>query len=217
MRLILNGDLIVATVSGDVLAGVPVPPELDGTPHERLIVVGDDIVDAATLSRFYIDTDGRKFGATAAGRQQLDCPWDAAIEPDGTGGWRIVDQLARFKEQRKAAIDAEAERQRLRWITPGAGQAMEYQQSATEAAAYFAAGHSEPPAAGTYPMLEASVGIDGETLADVASTVLAMHGQWQVIGSAIRGARLAAKQAIDIAATVAEAEAVRAIWPNPEM
>ncbi len=211
MRLILNGDLIVATVSGDILAGVPVPPELDGLPSERLIVVGDDIVDAATLSRFYIDAEGRKFGAAAPGRQQLDCSWDAMIEPNGSGGWRLVDRLAQLKEQRKAAIDAEAERQRLRWITPGSGQAMTYSRKVDQAKAVLAATNPQPE---DYPMLAASIGIDGADIVAVAATVIAMDDAWEQIGAAIEMARLGGKRAVDLAETVEAVSVVSIAWPE---
>lgn len=137
------------------------------------------------------------------------------------GAWVYVPPpLEGIKAGLKARLDIDAETERLKYITPGAGQAMEYQQAAAEAEALLTAvdvdpGHDPDPA--QYPMLAASIGIDGDTLVDVATTVATMHGQWRAIGSSIRAARLAGKAAIDAAET---AEAARAAfdaveWPEP--
>jgi len=118
--------------------------------------------------------------------------------------------LAAVKDARKAEIDAEAERQRLRWITPGAGQAMTYSRKVGEAKAVQAADEPEPA---DYPLLAASIGIDGEDIETVAATVIAMDAAWAQIGAAIEGARLAAKRAIDLAANAEAAAAVVPAWP----
>lgn len=156
-----------------------------------------------------------------------------AVPADVQPGWRLVDgawrapapepeppphDLDALKAQLVAQIDIDAEAQRALYITPGSGQAMEYQQAAVEAGALLAALAADPahePTPGAYPMLEASVGIDGDTLADVAATVAAMHAQWQAIGSAIRGARLAAKAAVLAAEDEAAARAAAVVaWPG---
>lgn len=156
----------------------------------------------------------------------------AAIVPcpaDVEQGWTVSEDgewsppplaevdLAALKAGLKTAIDCAAEAERLQYITGGAGQAMEYQQAAAEAIALLSVIDADPehvadPA--DYPMLAASIGIDGATLADVAATVAAMNRQWQVLGSAIRFARLAAKQAIDLAPDAEAARAVVPAWPN---
>lgn len=141
---------------------------------------------------------------------------DIGLENDGVWSFAPAEAppLSEIKAALKAAIDAGAEAERLKYITGGAGQAMEYQQAAAEASSFLAAAHPTDPPAGTYPMLEASVGIDGDTLADVATVVATMFAQWQVVGSAIRAARLAAKQAIDLAETIEDARAVTVAWPS---
>lgn len=55
----------------------------------------------------------------------------------------------------------------------------------------------------------------GATLGDVAAVVLAMHGQWKLIGAQIERARLTAKAAIDAAEDEATARAVVPDWPAP--
>ncbi|PYE87390.1 hypothetical protein [Phyllobacterium leguminum] len=148
--------------------------------------------------------------------QQTDAALQAVLTPFG-----LYVGLAEAKAGHKAAVDQAAERERKKYITPGEGQAMEYQQAATEAIAYLAALEADPkyePEPGAYPMLEASIGIDGDTLAEVATTVAAMHTQWQMIGSAIRTVRLAAKAAVGAAESVEAAQAVLdgIKWPTPQ-
>jgi hypothetical protein len=143
-------------------------------------------------------------------------------------GWVLVDgefapppalpmNLSALKVALKSQIDEAAERERLKYITPGSGQALEYQQAAAEATILLAAIASDPqhePDPDDYPMLMASIGLDGETLMVVATTVATMHRQWQAVGSAIRSARLAAKKAIDEAPDEAAARAVQPVWPE---
>lgn len=59
-----------------------------------------------------------------------------------------------------------------------------------------------------YPMLSASVGIDGETIEQVAQIVLNLDYQWSIIGAQIEAVRLAAKAEVNAAETVDEIEAV---------
>ena len=132
-----------------------------------------------------------------------------------------ADELATRKAGLKARLDVAAEAERLKYVTPGAGQAMEYQQAATEAARLLAAvaadpGHEPDPV--DYPMLTASIGIDGDDLVEVATAVAGMHAQWCAIGSAIRAARLAGKEAIDAAPSAEAAQAAfdAVIWPSLE-
>lgn len=117
-----------------------------------------------------------------------------------------------LKADLKAAIDAGAERERLRYITGGAGQAMTYARKVEEAKAVQAADEPDPA---DYPMLAASIGIDGEDIETVAATVLAMDAAWAQIGAAIEAARLTAKRLIDEAETVEAAQAVAPAWPQP--
>ena len=115
--------------------------------------------------------------------------------------------LQALKQQLKADIDAAAEVERHKYITPGSGQAMTYQAKATEAQRYADTG-----GAGVYPFLSREIGITGDTLADVASTVLAMHQQWLVMGAEIEQVRLEAKAQIDTAEDEAAARTVQAGW-----
>ncbi|MBN9430804.1 MAG: hypothetical protein J0I45_00020 [Bosea sp.] len=122
------------------------------------------------------------------------------------------DALAALKAALCAAIDAEAERQRLRFITPGAGQAMTYARKLEEAKT---ATIDPSPTAEAYPLLAASLGIDGDDVAAVAAVVIAMDAAWTSIGAAIEAARLAGKKTVKDAADEAGARAAAAAveWP----
>lgn len=122
-------------------------------------------------------------------------------------------ELTVLKSHLSASVDADAESERLKYITPGVGQAMTYAEKAAQAKAALA---TEDPQPADYPMLAAEIGISGATLADVAGIVASAHQQWIVIGAAIEGVRLRAKAEIGTATTSEEAQAVIAaiVWPS---
>lgn len=132
---------------------------------------------------------------------------------------RPVLDLAEVKQQLRRAVDEAAETERLKYITAGAGQAMTYQRKVEEARRHQTAVAAEEeidPA--NYPLLAASIGIDGPDLAAVAAVVLTMDAAWAQIGAAIEATRLAAKQAIEDAEGEPAARASAAAeWPQPEI
>lgn len=135
-------------------------------------------------------------------------------------GWTYTDgefsppalpavDLVELKLALRAAVDAQAESERCKYITPGSGQAMTYQAKAAEAQRYVVESGE-----GVYPFLSQEVVITGDTLADVAAVVLNMHNLWQAIGSAIEQVRLSAKAQISMAQDEATARAVVPVWPE---
>lgn len=146
----------------------------------------------------------------------------AACRPCGdevVAGWSFDGELfalpsgpdlAAVKIGLKAAVDAEAERQRLRYLTGGAAQAMTYARKVEQARAVQADADPQPE---DYPLLAASIGIDGDDIQAVAATILGLDAAWEQIGAAIEAVRLTAKRAIDLAEDVEAAQAVEAIWP----
>jgi hypothetical protein len=124
-----------------------------------------------------------------------------------------VPDLSAFKAALKSQIDAAAEAERLKYITPGSGQAITYARKVEQAKAVLAAADPQPA---DYPMLAASIGIDGADIVAVANTVVAMDAAWEMIGAAIETTRLTAKQAVDLAETAADARAVEALWPSAD-
>jgi hypothetical protein len=90
-----------------------------------------------------------------------------------------------------AAIDSAAEQARLKYITPGSGQAMEYQQAIQEAKEFLS------DSSGSFPMLEATVSAgvaDDKTQA--ANQILENESFAKSTGAVIRRIRLAAKHKI---------------------
>ncbi|EJF91696.1 hypothetical protein [Bartonella tamiae] len=132
--------------------------------------------------------------------------------------------MKEFKSHIKQFIDQNAEQERLKYITNGVGQSMTYQEKVAQAENYsgqYTAYLANPdkntkPNEAEYPLLKASLGIDGDTLLEVAETVTFAYTQWQYVGAEIEKTRLQAKQAIDEAKTIQAAQAVYdAIkWPN---
>lgn len=127
----------------------------------------------------------------------------------------VIGTLSDIKAGLKMAIDSAAETERLKYITPGTGQAMTYQQKVAEAQGYKAATIPKPE---DYPILASEVGITAPTLSEVADTVLAAYRQWQQIGAMIEAIRLGAKRDIDAAETEAAARAVveAIVWPSAQ-
>ncbi|MCG5512868.1 hypothetical protein [Ectothiorhodospira shaposhnikovii] len=102
-------------------------------------------------------------------------------------------------------IDAAAEQARLKYLTPGSGQAMEYEEAHRQALEFIS-----NPRSGHYPMLEADVEAGlCETVEQAASTVIAMRQQWEQVGQAIRRIRLEAKRRIRESGDPAEIARIR--------
>lgn len=145
-------------------------------------------------------------------------PYLVWLEGDGPTPQQWDDAIAegfdRLKGRLKASIDTAAEAERLKYITPGSGQAMTYARKVEEARM---ADTEINPSPADYPLLAASLGIDGPTIEDIANLVLAMDEAWTQIGAAIEAARLSAKAAIDDAADEAAAQAAADAveWPSP--
>lgn len=123
--------------------------------------------------------------------------------------------LEATKRKLKAQIDTAAERERLKYITAGTGQAMTYQQKAEEAAAFLS---DENPDPAHYPLLSAEIGITAADITGVATIVAAAYRQWRFIGAQIEASRLGTKAAIESAEAeeAAQAAADAATWPNPQ-
>ena len=123
----------------------------------------------------------------------------------------------------KSRVDDDAERTRLRYITPGSGMAMTYQEKHRQAEAVEDMGQtaanalSEHDRAAQFPTLAASVGIEALTLWECAALVIARYEAFAELSGVIEGTRLRGKKAIgdasDAAAARAAYEAIT--WPTP--
>lgn len=125
--------------------------------------------------------------------------------------------LAHAKDVGKAEVDRQAEVERQKVLTPGAGQAMVYLEKQREAREYMAklqAGEDVSDET-IYPMLRASVGLDTnwwdgtviETVEGAANTILYTAQAWAAIAAQIETGRLQAKRDIMAAETIEAVEA----------
>jgi len=105
------------------------------------------------------------------------------------------------------SIDQAAEDARLRYITPGAGQAAVYLAKAAEADSYKAAGY--PSASTAYPLLTAEATATGQTKAAIADAVIAKRDAWMLVAGSIEGERIAGKAAVSAAVDIVTAMAAR--------
>lgn len=132
--------------------------------------------------------------------------------------------LTSLKTAGKFKVDTLAEEVRLRFLTPGTGQAMEYAevQAQAEAALSAKATTVKPEA---YPMLAASIGLDvdpdtgrlAEDVLGVARGIRAARASWLDVGSQIRRVRQQAKADIEAATSREAIEMIVSaiVWPAP--
>lgn len=120
--------------------------------------------------------------------------------------------LAAVKNQMIGLVNAAAEKERLKYITSGQGQAMTYTEKRDQARAFLAA---EDPDPADYPMIANEVGITAATAREVAEVIAGRYAAWKAIGEEIEKVRMIANKAIDDAADEAGAKAVAAgiTWP----
>lgn len=111
----------------------------------------------------------------------------------------------------KRSVDEQAEEARRQYITPGESMAMTYQEKLAQARAYTTRLNDN----GSYPLLDASVGIEGDDRGAVARLVIEKYTLWVGIAAMIEQIRLGAKAAIDAAS---DEESMRAAaiteWPK---
>lgn len=121
-----------------------------------------------------------------------------------------VDEV---KARMKARVDADAEAARLRYITPGAGMAMTYQEKHAQARAVVALGQAAANAlteierADQFPTLAASVGVEAATLWECAALVIQRYEAFADLSAVIERTRLQGKKAISDASDAAGARA----------
>lgn len=111
----------------------------------------------------------------------------------------IAQQVRALQASRCDAVDQQAEQVRQTFLTSGEGQALVYRHKVEEAKALQA---DDAPDPDKYPILSASVGIEGETLQHIAERVLATHGAWLRAAAAVEAARLGGKAKIKAAKTI---------------
>jgi hypothetical protein len=129
--------------------------------------------------------------------------------------------LAALKAMLRTQVDFDAARERLKYISPGAGIEMTYLEKHAQAQAVLALGEvaanalTEAERIAQFPTLAASVGIEAPTLYACAHLVSQRYEFYATISYPIETARLAGKKAIADAADAAAAQAAYGAitWP----
>lgn len=127
------------------------------------------------------------------------------------------EELAAAKAAAAADVDVQAEAARLRFITPGAGQSLEYSATEAEARAFVAANGAGDPDDWPWINAERLAAGGAATMAQVAQQVLALADAWRATGAEIKRVRRAAKLQVEAATTIAAVRAAvtGAAWPQP--
>lgn len=156
------------------------------------------------------------------GRWDDRATWQVDYKPEATPEQRgaaqtvinTFDVLTVEKKEIAADVDTEAERRRLKVITPGSGMALTYQEKLAQARSVADMGRdaanalTESERNSLFPTLSASVGIEAPTLADAADLVIARYQQFAQASMAIERDRLVAKNSIMVASTLEEAQGI---------
>ncbi|NDY56633.1 hypothetical protein G3N56_07740 [Desulfovibrio sulfodismutans] len=197
--------------------GLAVDGKLVTASHVHALAVVMDDADGVTVAVRCLDdalAGALSRADFAAGTSVVERPEHAPVLAGGD-----APGLDAVKAAACVAIDAEAERRRLLVLTPGAGQSLEYQHTAEEAARAVAAPDPLDPAA--YPFLaaeqealEAAVGV--VTLREVAAAVLADRAAWLAYGAAVKAVRRRGKLLVCAAAShlAVLAESAGIEWPD---
>lgn len=129
--------------------------------------------------------------------------------------------LPAARQKAWAIIDEQAEAARMRFITPGAGQAMEYQATEAEGRK-FVANNYQGYSAEEYPFMEAErLAIElatGQPTSpeQIAHIIITQANAWIYAGSEIKRLRREAKIKIEKATSLEEIELYTNVdWPTP--
>ena len=134
--------------------------------------------------------------------------------------------LDEIKQDLQLKVDEAAEKECQKYINDGSGQMAIYREKADQAVGYskkWFDHRTNPdkvpePNDNDYLLLKSGIGVEGDTMIEVAALVTQTYAEWQVIGAAIERVRLKSKIAISEAKTAEEAQAIfEAIeWPKTE-
>lgn len=127
------------------------------------------------------------------------------------GNMVVVKDLSQARRLALIEIDETAGRVRQRFISPGHGIEMSYNEKNLEALAY----RQDP--SGSFPLLESEVGITAPTLEAVVQVIETNRAVWTAVEAQINQVRLQAKKDVNAASTTAEIETVLGglLWPSP--
>ena len=135
------------------------------------------------------------------------------VEADRVRRIRSERPLDEIKDALKLRVDDDAERIRMRHLTPGAGMAMTYAEKRDQANAVHSIGEAsanaltEAERIAQFPTLAASVGLEAPTLWACALLVIAKSEAWADLSNVIERTRLLGKKAISDASDAVSARA----------
>ena len=190
MRAIIKNNEIVGI--GNSVEGVEIPLDLIGLPYPRLKHLNGSIVDAETISNWYIDPFGRKFTTVEDGRELIACEWDDELVQEN-GSWRVKTQVD-FNADLVTKTEAEIDRIADEVYTISLSRAARYDRKFEQATAYKEAGY--PPDASDYPYIENEALERSITEQEMADLILAKADALNAFGVFIEAKRAALK--IDI-------------------
>jgi hypothetical protein len=134
------------------------------------------------------------------------------VEADQVRIVRSERPIEEIKAELTRRLDEAAETVRLKYITPGAGMAMTYQEKKDQAVAVIAMGDAAANAlashgAAEFPTLSASVPVEAASLYAAAELVMQKYEQFAALSHVIESTRLQGKKAIGDASDAAAARA----------
>lgn len=171
--------------------------------HPRVSIPDNPTPDALTPLGYAAVTTATKPTTTPDQKAVLSTTPDANHVLQWSVSALTAAEVTDAKTRLKHHIDDQAEQTRAKYLSPGAGQALTYQQKVVEATAYQAAA---TPTATDYPILNAEAQATGVTLAALVKTVISTDQQWTALAAKIEAARRGGKVKVDAAATVADAQ-----------
>jgi hypothetical protein len=157
-------------------------------------------IDQALIPESVDNADYQRYLAAVGADPEAVAQFDDWINPNA------------LRDEAASAVDIAAEAARQRYVTPGAGQALTYQEKVAQAQAYQAAGAPEDPA--PWPFIVADATAFGITPAAAATAILSAREAWIAIGAQIEGIRLLAKRLIAAAETTSALTAARDVAIN---
>lgn len=122
-------------------------------------------------------------------------------------GYDPRESLADMQVSAMSEVDSEAERIRLKHLTPGIGQAQVYAAKLQQALEYQAATGNRDIT--KWELLSADVEATGKTAAAAVAAIINANKAWLQAAAKIERIRLRCKQQIDAATTHAEVQAAR--------
>ena len=178
-------------------ASATAPPEPEGNQAPRWTGEEWELV-ADHRGRVYWLPDGTEHRIEALGETP---PPEALDRPP-------PPPLERVRAEAMDAVDSTAESARLRYLTPGSGQALTYLAKERDAAAYRDAGYPTAQLA-NFPWIDAERKVLGQTGRKAADLILTTAEAWRSKGVQIEQVRRKGKLAVEAAGDVGGVESAR--------